>query len=163
MHQRGNNRSEMRASSAGSRQGTGRLAAGAAVAAFLIAGARITAELLPDDGFGLAPYALTLWWGVGGAALAALAIPTWLGRRWPRRLLGVCCLAGSAGAVYWLSSEDQSDIVGLLAGVSVAVLLAAAFLAAAFGERTPLAKCCDADPSRLPGRRAVPAARPHPR
>lgn len=138
MQVHGNDRSNMRAASVGSRHGTGRLAASAAVAAFVIAGARITAEFLPEDEASLVdvPVLLSLWWGVGGAALAALAIPTWLGRRWPRRLLGVCSVAGAAGAVYWLFSEDQSDIVGLLAGVSVAVLLAVAFLAAAVGERT---------------------------
>jgi len=138
----GNSRPEMRpetqAAAAGNRHVPGRLAAGAAVAAFLIAGIGITVELLPEDDASLvdASVLLSLWWGVGGAAVAALAVPTWLGRQWPRRLLAVCCLAGSAGAIYWLSYE-QTESAGLLAGVSVAVLLAAAFLAAAVGERTP--------------------------
>jgi peptidoglycan/LPS O-acetylase OafA/YrhL len=113
----------------------GRVAAASAAAAGLVAVIVISADLLPelaDLGFGTG--FVVVWCLVGGLIPLALTEPTWSGSVWGRRALSVGCLVGLGFAVNWLSDEP-GDRAGYALGVTVALLLVLAVVAALLAER----------------------------
>ena len=118
----------------------GRVAAVAALAAVLVIGLELTRQLLPearsDDLGPLFAIVIAIFWLVAAGLVSTVVLPTWLGSRSIRRLLGVCSLAGFGAALHWMSYEP-GDVAGAATGITVAVLLATATAAALLAERAP--------------------------
>lgn len=122
--------------SASTGRASGRLAAGAGLAAVLVAGALFTREWSgpAEDTLGFGPIMIALYWGAAALLLGCLFLPAWRGSRRGRRLLGVASLAGFAGSLQWLS-YGPGDALDYAVGITVAVLLATATAATALTER----------------------------